>query len=80
MITTLKKWGNGQGLRVSKELMKILGLDNLDQEIKIEVENHKIIIEKVENEVTLDALFANYDEDYKPSEYDWGKPEGREIW
>jgi antitoxin MazE len=80
MITTLKKWGNSQGLRVSKELMKILGLDNLEQEIQIEVENHKITIEKVDKEVTLDSLFANYDGDYKPSEYDWGKPKGREIW
>jgi len=61
-------------------MMKILGLETIEQEIKIEVENHKIIIEKFEKEVTLDALFANYDGDYKPSEYDWGESEGREIW
>lgn len=60
--------------------MKILSLDNLEQKITIQVENHKIIIEKVDNEVTLDSIFANYDGEIKPSEYDWGKPEGREIW
>ena len=24
--------------------------------------------------------FENYKEDYTPSEIDWGKPEGEEIW
>lgn len=80
MITTLKKWGNGQGLRISKELMKILGIDSIEQEIKIEVIDHKIVIEKAEREITIDNLFEGYDGDYKPSEYDWGEVEGREIW
>lgn len=53
MITTLKKWGNGQGLRISKELMKILGIDSIEQEIRIEVIDHKIVIEKADIEQPL---------------------------
>ena len=29
---------------------------------------------------SLEERFENYDGDYQPIEYDWGKPVGREYW
>lgn len=80
MITTLKKWGNGQGIRISKDMMKMIGIESIEDKIKIEVNEGKIIIERVENEITIDKLFAEYDGEYQPKEYDFGKAEGREKW
>lgn len=80
MITNLKKWGNGQGLRISKELMKMLGIDSIEEEIKVEVIDRKIVIEKAERQITIDTLFEDYKGEYKPSEYDCGETKGREIW
>lgn len=78
MITTLKKWGNGQGLRISKEMMKMLGIEKIDEKIKIEIIDNKMIIEKVDEEITLEVLFADYDGEDAPNEYDWGEAMGCE--
>lgn len=80
MTTTIQKWGNSQGVRIPKTI-----LDNVkwsyNETITISVENGKLVIEKAKPErKNIKELFENYKEDYKPTEYDWGTPEGKEIW
>ena len=80
MIATIKKWGNSQGLRFSKELLSRLNL-YVDDMVNIEVVDNKIIIYKAEpEELRLSDLFEEYDGNYKPKEADWGKPKGDEKW
>lgn len=80
MIATIKKWGNSQGLRFSKEMLSGLDLE-IDDKVKIEVVDKKIIIYKAEAEnIRLSDLFAEYDGEYKPGEIDWGKQKGDEAW
>ena len=80
MITTIQKWGNSQGIRIPKVL-----LDTVDwkenERIIIIVKDDKLIMEKAKSKrKNIKELFANYKEQYKPEEIDWGKPEGEEIW
>lgn len=80
MVARIKKWGNSQGVRFSKEILSRAGME-LDDEIDIEVEYDRIIITKVKkNEIILRELFEEYKGNYKPKEIDWGKPEGDEEW
>ncbi|MDK9711187.1 AbrB/MazE/SpoVT family DNA-binding domain-containing protein [Acidaminobacter sp.] len=81
MIATINKWGNGQGIRLPKAILELLGID-VNDPVEIEIEDNKIIISKISTskELTLDDLFKDYTDDYKPSLIDWGKPKGDEIW
>lgn len=81
MTTTIQKWGNSQGIRLSKSLLDSIKWQE-NEEINIKTENNKIIIEKVikAQKKNIKELFENYDGNYIPTKIDWGKPVGKEIW
>ena len=47
MNTTVQKWGNSQGIRIPKYILEEVGL-NIDDEVKLQKIDNKIVIEKVE--------------------------------
>ncbi len=86
--TAIRKWGNSQGIRLPKEVMAKMDLKEND-EIGINVDNGKIIIEKINKSRYLnlkERLEAFYhkplDEIYveNTQEVDTGAPTGDEIW
>ncbi len=82
MVTSLKKWGNSQGVRFSKETLEAIGL-RVDDRISITVDTNsrKIIISKAEDKkVDLEKLFKAYTGDFKGEEFDWGPKQGDEVW
>ena len=80
MTTSIQKWGNSQGIRIPKILLETIKWSE-NELITIEIEDGKLIIEKVkEKRKNIKELFADYKDEYKPEEIDWGKPEGEEIW
>ncbi len=81
MTTSIQKWGNSQGIRLPKYILEAIQWKE-NEVINITTENDKIIIEKatVSERKNIKELFANFDEEYKPTQIDWGKPEGEEIW
>jgi antitoxin MazE len=80
MRTTIKKWGNSQGLRFSKEMLAAAGIQ-IDDEVTVEIQGNQIVIEKAESdEICLKELFEGYRNDAKQEEMDWGEPEGDEKW
>ncbi len=80
MIATIRKWGNSQGLRLSKKLLSGLGI-GIDDKVNIDIIDEKIVIYKVEeDELKLSDIFAEYKGRDENEEIDWGKPEGKEIW
>ena len=70
LLSTISKWGNGQGIRLPKTLLELLKWENNDK-LEIIVENENIRIKKI---------FANYKKEYQTQEIDWGETEGKEIW
>lgn len=82
MITKIKKWGNSQGLRLSKELLSTLNLTEGD-EVEILSSNERLTItpyKRKKEKIELADLVAEMPADYNVDETDWGKDEGNEIW
>ena len=82
MTTTIQKWGNSQGIRIPKVILDSVNWSE-NEKIVIIVDDGKLVIEKAKEEYkrkNIKELFENYKGDYKPTEIDWGKPEGDEIW
>ena len=80
MHTTIVKWGNSRGIRLSKALLDVVGLSDNDR-VEIVAEDNMLIIKPARERLTIDKLFADWDGD-APEPYDWGKldaPVGREL-
>lgn len=94
MITTIQKWGNSQGVRLPKVILEAVFLEENDP-VEIVAENDSIIIRKparkrrakrsleerleVFYQKPIDEILAD-DDLYTPTEVDWGKPVGKEVW
>lgn len=78
MEAKIQKWGNSSGIRLPKKMLESLNMHD-GTPVDVISENNKIIITKKKKK-TIKELFENYDGDTKMKEYDWGEPEGREIW
>ena len=82
LLSTISKWGNGQGIRLPKTLLELLKWGNNDK-LEIIVENENIRIKKINSSKkrkNIKELFTNYEREYEVQEIDWGEPEGKEIW
>ncbi len=81
MQTTIKKWGNSQGIRIPKAFLDALGMMENDI-VELNRVDNNIVITKVkrEKELTLDDIFKDYDEESVAEEFDWGSPVGKEVW
>lgn len=82
MSTTIQKWGNSQGVRIPKDILRQMSWET-DQEIELiaDVENGKLILAKVNNKNNyLEKLFEDFDGIYQTEELDWGDAQGDELW
>lgn len=80
MLTQVKSWGNGQGIRFSKELLNTLGI-HLNDFLNVEVADGNIILSKTFKHKTLEERASDFQGKIGPyEEFSWGKPEGREVW
>lgn len=82
MSTTIQKWGNSQGIRIPKNVLRRMSWDT-NQEIEIipDIENGKLILTKVDHQNHyLEKLFEDFEGNYQTEEFDWGEPQGDEVW
>lgn len=86
--TNIRRWGNSQGIRLSKEILTQMNLQE-DDAIGINIYDGKMIVEKINKPKYLnltERLEAFYkkpiNEIYIDStqEVDIGDPKGNEIW
>ena len=86
--TAVRRWGNSQGIRLSKEIINRMNLKE-DDEVSISIDDGKMIIDKINKPKYLnlkERLEAFYnkpiDEIYVEStqEVDTGVPKGEEVW
>jgi antitoxin MazE len=80
MTATISTWGNSQGLRFPKEILKELGI-NIGDKVKLFVENQKIILEPVKKKekYNINELVKQIPKDYKPYE-EFNDKKGLEEW
>ena len=82
MITTIQKWGNSQGLRLSKTLLADADIDVGDA-VDVAVHKGTVIVtpvRRVRGGHDLRALVRRIPKGYKSVELDWGLPVGGEVW
>ena len=82
MVTKIQKWGNSQGLRITKNLLADMHLQ-VGDEVDVRVENGALIItpaRKIRGKHSLKDLVALIPDGYKTDEVDWNEPVGKEEW
>lgn len=79
MVTTVQKWGNSHGLRLTKDVLSAAHFSE-NETVEIFADKTGIRIQKTQKIETLADLFKNYHGNYVPEEWDTGAPVGNEIW
>ena len=80
MQAQVKEWGNSQGIRLPKEVLKNAGIA-LNDILEVTVSNGVITLVKPFRHRTLEERAAEFDGKLMlDDEYDWGEPVGREVW
>ena len=81
MTAIISKWGNSQGLRFPKDMMKELHLSVGDR-VNIFIEDNKAIVEPIKKEkikYSIDDLVSQIPADYKTNE-EFTSAVGKEEW
>ena len=82
MVTRVQKWGNSQGLRLSKHVLSDAHIEVGDV-VDVAVQEGSIVVRpvrRVRGALDLEQLVAAMPKGYKPGEADWGPPVGGEAW
>jgi antitoxin MazE len=82
MLVKVQKWGNSQGIRLSKEVLAEANI-LVGDELEIVTTKDQITIKsirKIRGKHDLKELVAQIPSSYKAQEEDWGSPIGLEVW
>ncbi|MCI5882638.1 MAG: AbrB/MazE/SpoVT family DNA-binding domain-containing protein [Clostridiales bacterium] len=80
MQTQVKEWGNSQGIRLPKEVLRNAGIA-LNEVLDVTVADGVITLAKSFRHKTLEERAAEFGgKMVLDGEYDWGEPVGREVW
>ncbi len=82
MITKVQKWGNSQGLRLSKSLLSTAAIE-IGDEVDVVVQDGVLIVtpvRRVRGGHDLRELVRRLPKGSRAKELDWGPPAGREVW
>ncbi len=81
MVAKVQKWGNSQGLRLTRQLLEDAQL-SVGDEVDVAVRDGVIVIAPLKHRRgrhSLRDLVKRIPEDHQPREVDWGAPAGREV-
>lgn len=80
MQAQVKAWGNSQGIRISKDILKEANIF-VNDVLNVNVSNGQIILTKPFRHKTLEERVADFGGKLSlDGEFDWGQPIGREVW
>ena len=80
MKTTVKPWGNSQGIRIPKDLLSLLGI-TVNDEVDLTIEKNRLIISKPVQRKTLEEYALPYGRKLGPyKEFDFGDGIGIGRW
>jgi antitoxin MazE len=82
MIAKVQKWGNSQGLRFPRDVLRKASI-SIGEEVDISAKKGEIVVRptvRTRGKYRLRDLVSKMPANYKLAEEDWGKPIGRETW
>jgi len=82
MLAKVQKWGNSQGLRLSRRVLEDVQI-SVGEEVDVVVRDGTIVVapvKRVRGRYSLRRLVARIPKEYRVKELDWGKPVGKETW
>jgi antitoxin MazE len=82
MLVKVQKWGNSQGIRLSKEVLAEANI-LVGDALEILTTKEQIVIKpvrKIRGKYDLKDLVSQIPSNYKVQEEDWGAPIGLEVW
>ena len=79
LVTKVQKWGNSQGLRLSKHVLDLADIA-IGDDVQIIVGDGQITVKKAGSKYDLAQLVARIPKRHKAKEVDFGPPVGKEEW
>ena len=82
MIVKVQKWGNSQGIRLSKEILNQANI-LIGDELEVLTTEDQLVIKpvyKIRGKYKIEDLVAKLPANYQVEELDWGEPVGMEVW
>jgi antitoxin MazE len=79
LVTKVQKWGNSQGLRLSKHVLDLADIA-IGDDVQIIVGAGQITVKKAGSKYDLAELVARIPKEYKAKEVDFGPSVGKEEW
>jgi antitoxin MazE len=78
MLAKVQRWGNSQGLRLSKQLLEQANIA-VGEDVEIVAKEGQIILKKT-RKFDLAEMVSRMPRDYQVQEESFGKPVGKEVW
>jgi len=81
MITKIRKWGSGQGLRLTRQILEDARIA-IGDGVDVSTRDGMIVIvpvKRVRGGHNLKDLVSHIPKPYRPCEEDWGRPAGQEA-
>ena len=79
MKTKIQKWGNSLGVRLPKSITEQKALRE-GAGVSVVLKDDRIVIDPVEEELSLDSLLSMISSENTHAETDWAGARGNEIW
>jgi antitoxin MazE len=82
MLAKIQKWGNSQGIRITKALLLDAQI-SVGDDVNIAVKNGALIVtpaQRTRKKYNLKELVTKIPDGYQAKETDWGNPTGNEVW
>jgi len=82
MLAKIQKWGNSQGIRITKALLSDAQI-NVGDDVNVSAKDGALIVtpaQRTRKKYNLKDLVARIPNGYKTKETNWGKPTGKEVW
>lgn len=79
MLLRLKKWGNSLAIRLPKDVVQPLQLQE-GTPLVLEVVGGNMLLKPERRKRTLDELLKGVTPETIHGETDWDEPQGREVW
>ncbi len=79
MKTRVQKWGNSLAVRIPQHVIREAGLA-YNAAVEMKVEEGKLVIQRADETLTLEALLAKVTPENIHKEVETGEAAGNEVW